>query len=476
MTIAQDTSRVWVTIEDPSIIKANPASRFDELTNRYSILSMHQAFPNSHTPSLLKVYELSCICDNRELAAALGTTYGVKGPEPIFDPVYLFTPNDYSIAFEEDYALDLINAQGAWNYTTGDTSVILGITDQSYDMTHEELQGKVVAGGTPGATAAYHGTAVAVTAAGNTNNGLGKSAIGYDCRLVLFTAQYNDLLVSRDSGAVVVNASWEDGSCAPNPYCQQIIDELYYDGVVVVAAAGNGAVTCGDSYGVAYPAGYKHVISVTSVGPNDNHERYPGDPTSAHQHNPLVDLSAPGYDVALTVGAGWYLTGNGTSFAAPYVTGTVGLMLSINPCLTVDQVEDILKETAVNIDSLNPAYAGLIGSGRLNAEAAVAMAFNYPGTIGTPCHLQLTAGLNESQSGPELGIYPNPSNGTAQLRYPFETGQSVVLIDALGRTERVISISESTGTISLETLPAGMYIVLIRSGARNLQQQRLLVL
>ncbi|NRA11247.1 MAG: gliding motility-associated C-terminal domain-containing protein, partial [Crocinitomicaceae bacterium] len=82
-------------------------------------------------------------------------------------------------------------------------------------------------------------------------------------------------------------------------------------------------------------------------------------------------ICAPGYDVALTVSPGWYLTGNGTSFAAPYVTGAIGLMLSLNPCLTPDEAEEILKVTADAIDALNPNYIGGLGAGRLNARAAV---------------------------------------------------------------------------------------------------------
>ena len=42
-------------------------------------------------------------------------------------------------------------------------------------------------------------------------------------------------------------------------------------------------------------------------------------------------------------------------------------MIAANPCLTNVEIEYILKNTSVFIDDLNPAYAGLIGEGRLNA-------------------------------------------------------------------------------------------------------------
>jgi subtilisin family serine protease len=77
------------------------------------------------------------------------------------------------------------------------------------------------------------------------------------------------------------------------------------------------------------------------------------------------------------MGLNTYTTGNGSSFAAPYVSGTIALMLSVNNCLTSEQVEMILKSTCVNIDAQNPSYVGLLGAGRLNAGAAVAMAASY---------------------------------------------------------------------------------------------------
>ncbi len=50
---------------------------------------------------------------------------------------------------------------------------------------------------------------------------------------------------------------------------------------------------------------------------------------------------------------GFYTTSSGSSFAAPYVTGTIGLMLSQTPCLTVFEIESILKSTADSLDQLN---------------------------------------------------------------------------------------------------------------------------
>ena len=40
---------------------------------------------------------------------------------------------------------------------------------------------------------------------------------------------------------------------------------------------------------------------------------------------------------------------DGSSFAAPFVTGTVALMLAVNPCMENNEIDSILRATAVNI-------------------------------------------------------------------------------------------------------------------------------
>jgi hypothetical protein len=483
---SQYTSRVWVTVNDPAILDVSKETPFSQLMQAQSVGVITRAFPNAHTPSLQNVYELGCNCDNTILEQQLTRIEGVSTPVAVYDAVTLNVPDDYNVAFATDYALDLIHAQGAWQYTHGNPNLMLAITDTDFDITHEELAGKILAGGTTGSSSYYHGTAVAITAAGKTNNGVGKSSIGYDCGVGLFLCNYNALLVARDNGARVVNASWHDGSCAPNPYCQSIIDELYNDGVVVVAAAGNGNTTCGSSSALAYPAAYNHVISVTSVGPNDNHERFAGDPASTHQHNAMVDISAPGYDVPLSVAAGWYLTGNGSSFAAPFVTGTIGLMLSANPNLTVDQIENILETSSDNIDALNPGYAGLIGAGRLNAERALALCTTLPRphngeAVESPV-FEGTIGGDENIAGDDElvhvqpVIYPNPSKGNITIAYPFQSGQSVEIIDLTGRTEQVIAVDTQDKMNLSEQLDPGVYHIVLKEKGRVMFQEKVIVL
>ncbi len=354
------------------------SAEVNKLITRFKISEIFQALPASKNPVLQEVYQMECSCNEHELLQEIARMNTIF-IDPEIGPHYetLYTPNDYNIAFGYDYALELINATGAWSISKGDTSILISITDAGFDMSILELQNKIkyISPNISSSNIA-HGTAVAVNAAGSTNNEFGKSSIGFNSMLELRGMNYNELLASTYSGADIVNASWAAG-CHYSTYGQLVIDEVYQNGTVIVAAAGNGS-TCNNPETMVYPASFAHVISVTSVGPSNNHERTIGNPTTTHQHNLMVDIAAPGYDLPVAINNNGFITANGTSFAAPLVSGTIALMLAINPCLNSDEIELILKASADTIiNSVNPQYAGRIGAGRLDAAKAVEMAKNF---------------------------------------------------------------------------------------------------
>lgn len=385
-SVAQNqTGKIWVTINDLNKANLTISEReissgnesVQKLISDLDITSIQQAVPASRNEELLKLYEIECNCDENDLLQSSARISDVFS-KPEIAPKYetLYDPNDFNATFSNDYGLNLINAKGAWDISKGDTNILLAISDQNFYPNHEELQGKFSYYNAANTATRTHGTAVAILAAGKSDNSVGKSSIGFNCELALYRMNYNDVLTATYSGARVINISWTSG-CYASSYVQTIIDEVYLNGTIIVASAGNGNATCWGAGNLVYPASCNHVISVSSVGPHNNHQRTLGNAATTHQHNIAVDITAPGYDVPLSVAPGWYLTGNGTSFAAPIVTGTIGLILSVDPCLTFEQVEEILKTTAVNIDAQNPQYVGLLGAGRLDAAAAVLKATTY---------------------------------------------------------------------------------------------------
>jgi subtilisin family serine protease len=443
-----NSKSVWLKLDDKSLLPEKVGSKLkskDEILNtiitRNKVKSVEYVFSNSRNPELQKVVQFTCDCTVENLYADLvNKSKAVRGVEiaPIYES--LVDPNDYSAVFTSDYALDLINARGAWDVTTGSSDVIIGVSDQNFEVTHEELAGKVLFYDATNTATKTHGTAVAITAAGNTNNGIGKSSIGYNSSLKLYRMNYNDALAASYAGARVLNLSWTSG-CTFNSYAQAAIDEIWNNRTFIVASAGNGT-TCGGASNLVYPAAYNHVFAVTSIGPNDNHERTPGNPATTHQHNSSVDICAPGYDVAISAAPGWYLTNSGTSYAAPYVSGTVALMVAANPCITNEEIETLLRESAVNIDELNPSYAGQLGAGRLNAAMAVSRAKSMT-------QLEIESEVYS------LGCTPNSGkiqvlNGVYNPEVNFE-----------------YQWSNGATTSSLMDLPNGTYTVILTAGCAS---------
>lgn len=405
-------NNVWVTIPNYETKR----NLVDQSISNFSISTIKKAFPSSRNSELQQVYQIDCNCDANDMLNAISKNSLFVKPE--LGPNYetLEVPNDYSI-YGYDYALNSINATQAWDLTRGDTSVVIAITDANYYVYHEELAMKVnwVTQGNVN-TNYTHGTAVSTIAAGNTDNGAGKSSIGWNSHVQLRMMSYDEILAATYSGAKVINASWASG-CYFSEYGQMVIDEAHANGSIIVAAAGNGS-TCGGSSNLVYPASFNHVISVTSVGPNDNHERTIGNPSTTHQHNSEVDISAPGYDVLLSISPGQYITGNGTSFAAPYVSGTIALMLSVNPCLTIEQIELILKQSAdSSIYLSNPSYIGLLGAGKLDSYKSVLMAKRF-NTINGDLKSDVNCTSNERQ-GNVINL-----TGDAPYTYEWSTGET----------------------------------------------------
>ena len=439
---------VWLKIDDQKILPTKVGSKLkstdatlNSIISKNKVKSVEYVFSNSRNPELRKVVQFTCDCNAENLYADLvNKTKSVRGVEVA--PVYetLATPNDYTAVFPNDYALNLIGAQAAWDFSTGDPSVIIGVSDQNFEVTHEELSGKVLYYDATNTATKTHGTAVAINAAGNTNNGVGKSSIGYNSSLKLYRMNYNDALAASYAGARVLNLSWTSG-CTFNSYAQAAIDEIWNNRTFIVASAGNGT-TCGGPTNLVYPAAYNHVFAVTSIGPNDNHERTPGNASTTHQHNSSVDICAPGYDVAISAGPGWYLTNNGTSFAAPYVTGTVALMVAANSCISNEEIENLLKESAVNIDSLNPSYAGQLGAGRLNAGLAVERAYNLG-------HVEIQAAVDTlgcTRNSARIDILNSENNPNVNYVYQWSNGET---------------------TSSIINLEDGIYTVIVTAGCAS---------
>lgn len=119
------------------------------------------------------------------------------------------------------------------------------------------------------------------------------------------------------------------------PVLRAAVERAERAGAVVVAAASEEPNQALPGYPAAYP-------TVLAVGMTDNQDNVPDSSGTGR----YIDLVAPGQNVEAPVPNTGYLAVEGTSFATPYVTGVVALVLATHPHLTPAQVRNRLEATA----------------------------------------------------------------------------------------------------------------------------------
>lgn len=389
-------------------------NQLQNYVNSKPIYEIKKEYPTARTPYLQRVYRIST--NSEELLDSLIGRNEIEFVEKYVEGHTLSLPNDFNIPIdgERNTALDLIRAPMTWGITTGSSNVVVGITDTTFEITHEDLNTQIIsnlnAQIATSTTGGNHGTQVAGMFA-NTNNNIGSSSVGFNTKIAITSglSVQKLLLLSQQPNVRVVNASWAS-SCNFNPHHNAVIQEIINGTdvtppVVVVAAAGN-INTCGTFTNYVYPASYPGVISVGGINhwqPRNTTNPNPSignrfwedicsiDPLNQNSSNTFVlndriDVLAPAHRVYGPGAPGapgtpghtenaWneYWRHNGTSFAAPITAGVVALMLSVNPNLTPEQVRQIIKDTADDIYQIpeNQDYSVLENIGRLNAFRAV---------------------------------------------------------------------------------------------------------
>ena len=326
---------------------------------------------------------------------------GIEYAEPVWPVFPAYLPNDPLVIDGSQWHHDVVGTPDAWEVATGDSSVVLAITDTGFELTHEDVapqiwynpgeEGELATNGVdddgngliddwrgydfggedgngrdndPTSSNDLHGNHVAGIAGATGENGLGGAGVAYGVKLMLvklggdenrpkLPGAFEGLLYAASMGADVINCSW--GTTTFSRSEQEFVRYVREDlGILVVAAAGNKGTES-----LYFPASYDHVLSVASTRQNDSKAT-----TSNYHHT--VDLSAPGDGVLSTVLNNRYATESGTSMATPMVSATAALLLSIDPDLTADELEYAIRANSLDISFRNPQYVGKLGSGRLD--------------------------------------------------------------------------------------------------------------
>ncbi len=281
----------------------------------------------------------------------------------------------------------------AWDVTMGDSSITVAVVDGDMDLSHPELQGKIV----KPYNAVYHnsdlyvaefghGMHVAATAAGNANNEQGTAGVAPKVKvmpiqvddrkgLIVMSAVIDGILYAIQNGADVVNLSLGTQFDPSVQYLPEAIqknmiannfleEEAFYKelfdygdahNVTFVIAGGNDNILIGmDAMGRC-----SKTLKVSAVQP-DKHKAI------FSNYGSYSTVSAPGVQIYNALPGNKYDYLDGTSMAAPIVTGAVALMKSVNKSLSSREIIEILQRTGTP----SPSDVGPI----INLAAALAAA------------------------------------------------------------------------------------------------------
>ena len=178
----------------------------------------------------------------------------------------------------------------------------------------------------------------------------------------------------------VVNNSWGPGlSNVADLTFLPDVQALRAAGIFPVFSAGNSG-ELGDG-SIATPAGFPESFSVGATDFEDAIASFSSrGPSFWNEIKP--EVSAPGVDIRSSVPGGGYEGGwSGTSFAAPHTAGLAALLLSANPTLTADDLENFMQYTATDLGEPGPDNA--YGWGRIDAYEAVRWALGAGRLYGT---------------------------------------------------------------------------------------------
>ncbi|MBA4111365.1 MAG: hypothetical protein C0487_17435 [Leptothrix sp. (in: Bacteria)] len=224
----------------------------------------------------------------------------------------------------------------------------------------------------------WHGTQTAGLVGALTNNATGMASVGRNVRVLPVRVlgkcggYDSDIMAgmlwaagigvsgtpANPNPAKVINLSLGGGGACTQAY-RDTLGQLANLGVTVVASAGNsglGVTVPANCPGVIGVAGLRHVgtkVGYSDLGPEITISAPAGNCVNTLSNQPclypILTTSNAGTTTPILANATYtnsYYTSLGTSFSAPLVSGTVGLMLSANPALTPAAIRAILMGSA----------------------------------------------------------------------------------------------------------------------------------
>ena len=284
--------------------------------------------------------------------------------------------------------LDAVKVEGIWDKTFGDEDILVAVIDDGFDLTHEELKSKFISPlNTTNNTSnvftnqdLFHGTHVAGTIIAEMNNAVGLSGVAPNCNFIPIqvsdsngyissTAVIDAILYALNKEADVINISLGlmiDPMVSKFPkriqrdlinhsykqeeeFWNQIFQMAESNGSTIVIAAGNENMMVGIDPRHRSPLGIK-VNAINSKFERANFSNY----------GYLSTVSAPGTNIYSCIPQNDFKNLDGTSMAAPIVTGAIALIKSIDNTLSTKEIIKILQSTGRSINSNDKEVGPLI--------------------------------------------------------------------------------------------------------------------
>ncbi len=397
---------------NPEIIPGNPtilANRLNILMENEdkSILDLAKDFKIKYPDAKYKVVYYDDVVkrmqieipkeEREQLKQEIPNAFAPKYELFVFDEALFggtYTPNDPGFSdTDKSWYLKAINAFQAWDITRGSEKITVAIVDNGFNLSHPELKSKVVQPYNVWKHSDQifpqkvdHGTHVAGIAVAIADNGKGICGIAPNCKFMpvqvanereqmTTTSVLDGILYALYQGADVINVSLGGMFTGLAQYGEVVQKDLINNhfkeeerlwrrvmriaanhNSSIVIAAGNDNVLAGID-AIQRPELF---ITVSAVDKNNRTINK----ANFSNYGQFSDISAPGVGIYSSVGKDGYKTMDGTSMAAPIITGAVALMKSINANLTNKQILCILQgtglETKGNIGKLLQLHKALL--------------------------------------------------------------------------------------------------------------------
>ena len=350
------------------------------------------------------------------------------GTEILFEGIesLVFSDNSFDLTinpddpgFVEQWNFHTIGLQTAWNFTTGEDNVLIGVQDSGLGVSadgfiHEDLRDTLFSGtggvnenladdfffgeGEDAVLAEVsHGTAVQGIIAGKTNNGVGVAGVNWNSdvfNIDVLDGNVGDLNMAEatqemineaiaNGQKLVINMSLGGGGI-PAEF-EALVANNQDDVLFIISAGNTGEGQLVNPASLAQE--YGNVIAVGAAWGNFDENNVPvevGTIANYSSYGEGITLVAPTdvittgatYDLQFTEAVMDYNTDfNGTSAAAPHVAGIASLVWSANGELEATQIKEILSNTAYDLGVAG--YDLVYGSGMVNADAAVRAANRF---------------------------------------------------------------------------------------------------